>query len=79
MHPRANVVTHPLPSAIGLNAREEIKANLCPIVDALREDQRFVLCVVGGKHAVLDAFAAANREIGMDLDHSGMRCWVSAA
>ena len=71
---RANVVTHPLPSAIRLNAREEIKANLCPVVDALREFQRFVLCVVGGKHAVLDGFAAANREIGMDLDHSGMRC-----
>jgi hypothetical protein len=48
MRPRANVVTHPLPSAIGLNAREERKANLCPIVDALREFQRFVLCLVGG-------------------------------
>lgn len=48
MRPRANVVTHPLPSAIGLNAREERKANLCPMVDALREFQRFVLCLVGG-------------------------------
>jgi hypothetical protein len=30
--------------------------------------------MVGGKQAVLDGFAAVNREIGMDLDHSGMRC-----
>ena len=57
-----------------LFAGEHVEANFRPIIDSFGKFQRFVLCMVGGKHAVLDGFAAANREIGMDLDHSGMRC-----
>src|SRR5580692_2669762 len=42
----ANVIAHPLPSPVRLNAGEDIKANFSPVVDSLRDLERLVLGMV---------------------------------
>jgi len=62
---RADVIAHPLPAPIRLNAGEDVKAGLEPVVDALGDFNRFMLGVVGGQDAVDGRLAALNRKVGM--------------
>jgi hypothetical protein len=72
-HPRADVIAYPLPSAIRLDAGEKIKPDLRPVVDPLRDLHRLVFRMLGWQHAVDHHLAAFNGEVGMELDHRGMR------
>jgi hypothetical protein len=44
---RPDVISHPVPAAIGLNAGENVEAGFEPIVDSLRDLDGFVLGVIG--------------------------------
>ena len=70
-NPRSDVISHPLPAAIGLNAAEEVKAQLRPIVDSLRDFQRLMFGVVRRQHAILYRLAAFRGEDRVNLHHGG--------
>src|SRR4051794_4252562 len=70
---RANVIANPLPSAIWLNAGENVETGLEPIRDSLRDLHSLMISVVGGQHAVNHGLAAVNRQVGMQLNHGAMR------
>src|SRR5215469_10020844 len=71
---RANVVADPLPTAIRLNAAENVKAHFRPVVDALRDLKGLVHSVVRRKHSVLHRFAAFDGKVRMQLDHGRTWC-----
>src|ERR1700674_3866578 len=58
-----DVITHPLPAAIRLNAGEDVKAGLEPVVDALRDFHGLMLGMVGGQDAVDCRLAAFSGEV----------------
>jgi hypothetical protein len=53
------VIAHPLPAAVRLNAGENVKAGLEPVVDALCDFNGFMLGVVCGQDAVDGCLAAS--------------------
>src|SRR5579864_706575 len=71
--PWPDVVSHPLPSAVRLDAAEHVKTRFKPVVETLRDLESFVLGVMRRLDTVDDGFAPIHREIGMDLDHRGAR------
>src|SRR5258708_10979511 len=77
--PRPNMIANPLPATMGLNCGEDVEAGLKPVVDSLRNFNRFVLGVVGGLEAVNYSLAAIYREVRVELDHSGARSYCVVA
>ena len=55
---RADVGADPLPAAVGLDAGELVEAGLEPLVEAVGDFQGLVDGVIGGQHAVDDAFGS---------------------
>src|SRR5271156_206198 len=60
---RPNMIAHPLPAAIGLNASEDVEAGFEPIGDALRDFDSFMLGMVGGQDAVNRRLCPFKREV----------------
>ena len=70
---RSNVISHPLPAAIGLDAAEHIEAGFKPVAESLGNLERLVHSVMGRLDTVDDLFAPIHCEIRMDFDHGGAR------
>jgi hypothetical protein len=62
-HPRTDVGAHPLPSAIGLYARELTEPRLEPLVPPMGDFQRLMDGVIGGQHAIYDTLGSAGSEV----------------
>src|SRR5436853_897618 len=72
-HPRTYMVADPVPSITGAQAGKDIEACLKPVIEALGDLNGLMHCMVRGPDAVAGKFAAAGREISVELDHGGMR------
>src|SRR5438445_13705457 len=72
---RANMVPHPLPASLGLNAGEDIEARLEPWRKAVRDFDRLMRGVLRGKHAVLFLRRPLDSRVAMEFDHglAGLR------
>ena len=71
--PRTDMISHPLPPPVGLNAAENVEAGFEPVGEALRDFERLVHRVMGGLDTIDDAFAPVHGEVGMNLDHRRSR------
>src|SRR5207248_625176 len=65
----AYVVANPLPSAIRLNAGEDVKASLEPVSPTLGDFERLVFGMIGGEHTINNGLASIHREIGVQFNH----------
>src|SRR5947209_20131229 len=72
---RANMVPHPLPASLGLNAGEDIEARLEPWRKAVRNFDRLMRGVLRGKHAVLFLRRPLDGSVAVEFDHglAGLR------
>jgi len=60
---------HPLPTAVRLDAGELVIAAFEPLVEAVRDFQRFVDRVIRGQHAIRDTLGALDDDVAVDLHH----------
>src|SRR5215469_8254601 len=70
---RTNVIAHPLPSAIRLNACKNVKAQLRPRIDSLSEFQRLVHSVICREHPILHRLRPLKSEVGVKFYHRRAR------
>src|SRR6202045_1139220 len=66
---RPDVIPHPLPLRVGLDAGEEVEACLEPGGDALGDLERLVEGALGAKDVVEGAPAALGGDIAVELHH----------
>ena len=70
-HSRTDVVADPLPSLIVGHRGEDVEAGLEPRRDALRDLDRLVQLVFGGKDAVHGRLRSLEGEVAVQLHHGG--------
>ena len=68
-HARANVVTDPLPSVAGAGRGENVPADFEPVVEAVRDLQGLVECVLRGQQTVFDGLAPFGGEVAVQFNH----------
>src|ERR1044071_1568582 len=64
-----NMIAHPLPAMVGLNAGKHIQPGLEPRGEPVRNLESFVEGMLGREHAVYGTFLAFNGVITMELNH----------
>src|SRR5208337_1592317 len=72
-HPRADVVADPFPALTVRHRREDVETGFEPRRKTLRDFQRFVQLVFGGKDALLRRLRSLEEEVAVQLHHGCFR------
>jgi hypothetical protein len=63
------MIAHPLPSSMGLDAAEDVKAGLEPLVEAVSYFERLMLSVVSGSYTVNNRLLSFCSEVAVQFHH----------
>jgi len=66
------MVADPVPSITGAQTGKDIEPGLKPVIEAVRNLNGLMHCMVRWPYAIIGKFAAGGREISVELDHGGV-------